>query len=253
MGGGTMVDTGTYSAQIFSLESQNRQLLRRRQEDQPVAISRSRKRKRPCRRRRRYTRTSHPDVIAAKERLKALRQAIPETVGSADNSAVQEQIRANNDAIAQLRAQRDAAVARATTAMAGQARAPVIQEQASQLESRANALRQQYNDVAANLMKAQAGARMAGEQRAERLSLVEPPSLPDQPQLAQSSAAHWLPARRPALSLGLLLALMVELLRRPMRSPVQIEWLGFPVLGIVPVYRTNCREAPLVAIPETES
>jgi hypothetical protein len=34
----------------------------------------------------------------------------------------------------------------------------------------------------------------------------------------------------------LLVALLVELLRRPLRSPVQIEGIGFPVIGIVPVY-----------------
>jgi polysaccharide biosynthesis transport protein len=38
------------------------------------------------------------------------------------------------------------------------------------------------------------------------------------------------------LVLGLILALLVELLRRPLRSPVQIESIGFPVIGIVPVY-----------------
>ncbi|MEO8454960.1 MAG: Wzz/FepE/Etk N-terminal domain-containing protein, partial [Sphingomicrobium sp.] len=232
MGGGTMIDTGTYSAQIFSLESQNRQLLadskkpagRNQQIAQAeAALSAAQA----------IYADSHPDVVAARERLKALRQSVPETIDPADNSAAQEQIRANNDAIAQLRAQREAALARAATAMAGQARAPVIQEQASQLESRASALRQQYNDVAANLMKAQATARMTGEQRAERLSLVEPPSLPDQPNWPNRPLLMGAGAAA-GLVLGLLLALGVELLRRPLRSPVQIEGMGFPVLGIVP-------------------
>lgn len=234
MSGGTMVDTGTYSAQIFSLESQNRQLLAESKKpagrNQQIAQAEAALAAAQA-----IYADSHPDVVAAKERLKALRQSVPETTASSDDSAAQEQIRANNEAIAQLRAQREAAVARATTAMAGQARAPVIQEQASQLESRANAIRQQYNDVANNLIKAQNSARLAGEQRAERLSLVEPPSLPDQPNwpnrpllIAAGAAA--------GLVLGLLAALLVELLRRPLRSPVQIESIGFPVLGIVPVY-----------------
>ena len=93
---------------------------------------------------------------------------------------------------------------------------------------------------------------MAGEQRAERLSLVEPPSLPDSPNspnrpllMAAGAAA--------GLVLGLLLALLVELLRRPLRSPVQIESIGFPVLGIVPVYDLPGKKEGLVAIPETEA
>jgi succinoglycan biosynthesis transport protein ExoP len=234
MGGGTMVDTGTYSAQIFSLESQNRQLLAESKKpagrNQQIAQAEAALAAAQA-----IYADSHPDVVAAKERLKALRQSVPETSETAVDSTVQEQIRANNDAIAQLRSQREAAVARASTVMAGQARAPVIQEQASQLESRANALREQYNSVATNLMRAQNGARLAGEQRAERLSLVEPPNLPDQPNwpnrplvIAAGAAA--------GLVLGLLLALIVELLRRPLRSPSQIEGIGFPVIGIVPVY-----------------
>jgi len=233
MSGGTMIDTGTYSAQIFSLESQNRQL---------IADS-----KKPAGRNQQIAQAeaalaaaqaiyadSHPDVVAAKERLKALRQALPETSDSSD-STVQEQIRANNDAIAQLRAQRDAAVGRAASTMAGQAKAPAIQEQASQLETRASALRDQYNNVATSLMKAQNNARLAGEQRAERLSLVEPPNLPDQPNWPNRPLLIGAGAAA-GLILGLLLALVVELLRRPLRSPVQIEGIGFPVIGIVPVY-----------------
>jgi succinoglycan biosynthesis transport protein ExoP len=172
-------------------------------------------------------------VVAAKERLKAIRQAAP-IVHPNDDSSIQEQIRSNNEAIGMLRGQKDAAIARINANMAGQARAPAIMEQASQLEARAGQVQDQYKKVEDDLLKAQNSERMAGEQRAERLSLVEPASLPDQP--------HW--PNRPLLiaagalagaAVGLLLALAVELLRRPLRSPVQIEGLGFPVVGIVPI------------------
>ena len=229
-----MVDTGTYSAQVFSLESQNRQLLAESKKpggrSQQIAQAEAALAAAEA-----IYSDTHPDVVAAKERLKALRQSLPATSDTSDDSLVQEQIRANNDAIAQLRAQRDAAVARATTAMAGQAKAPVIQEQASQLEGRANAVRDQYNQVANSLMRAQNSARLAGEQRAERLSLVEPPNLPDHPNSPNRPLLIGAGAAA-GLILGLLLALVVELLRLPLRSPVQIEGIGFPVLGIVPIY-----------------
>jgi succinoglycan biosynthesis transport protein ExoP len=154
---------------------------------------------------------------------------------------VQEQIRANNVAIAQLIAARNAAVERANSAMAGQASAPAILERAMQLENQANTYREQYREVANNLLKAQGSARLANEQRAERLSLVEPPSHPDTP--------HW--PNRPlvigagaaaGLGLGFLLALLIELLNRPMRSPAQLQGMGLNVLGVVPVLQQKPRK-----------
>ena len=90
---------------------------------------------------------THPDVVAARERLKVLRQTVAAAPDSSGNSAIEEQIRANNQAIGALRAQREASLARANASMAGQARAPAILEQASQLEGRAAQLRDQYKKV----------------------------------------------------------------------------------------------------------
>src|SRR5206468_4766443 len=115
--------------------------------------------------------------IPAKERVKQLRSM---RAGTSDNT-IQDQIAGNNASIRQLMEQRDATMARANAAVAGSSRAPAIMEQAMQLESRATALRNQYQQISENLLKAQNSARMATEQRAERLSLVEPANLPDQP------------------------------------------------------------------------
>jgi uncharacterized protein involved in exopolysaccharide biosynthesis len=231
-GGPAMLDTGTYSAQIVDLENQNRQLMLQTQKgparDQQIVAAEA-----ALAAARAQFSERHPDVVTARERLKALRSAVPETDNSGD-SAVEEQIRANNQAIGTLRAQRAASIADVNARLAGQTRAPAILEQASQLEDKAGTLRSQYKDVADKLMSAEATARMAGEQRADRLSLVEPASLPDEP--------HW--PNRPlviaggalaGIALGLLLALGIELLRRPLRSPAQLEGLGVPVVGIVPI------------------
>ena len=110
-----------------------------------------------------------------------------------------------------------------------------------QLENQASTLRDQYKTISDDLLKAQSGARLANEQRAERLSLVEPPNLPDAP--------HW--PNRPiviaagaaaGLGFGLLLALLVELLNRPMRSPAQLQSMGLPVLGVVPILQQKPRK-----------
>jgi protein tyrosine kinase modulator len=231
----SVLDTGSFSAQIVDLENQNRQLALQSHSgtSSPVAAAEAQ-----LAAARAIYSDSHPDVVAAREKLKALRAAA--SGSDTGSSGIDEQVRANNQAIAQLRSQRDAAIAAATAASASLARGPAILEEASQLENRANALREQYKGVSTDLLKAQTNARMTSEQRGERLSLVEAASLPDHP--------NW--PNRPlligagvlaGLALGLLSTLVVELVRRPLRSPVQIEGMGLPVIGIVPIFPADAQ------------
>ena len=229
-----LIDTGSFSAQITSLQNENRQLLvqSKRPAERNDALGSAEAALAAAQSQ--YS-DRHPDVIAAKERVAQLRR-MSQSSGGGDG--IQEQIAANNDAIHQLMAQRDATLARANAAVAGQSRAPAIEEQAMQLENRASTLRTQYQGISENLLKAQNSARMATEQRAERLSLVEPANLPDHPfspnrplLIAAGAAA--------GLGLGLLLALGLELINRPIRSPRQVEQAGIPVLGVVPLLKTK--------------
>ncbi len=229
-----LIDTGRFSAQITSLQNENRQLIAASRKGGNGDSALAQAEAQLAAAQAQYSDT-HPDVIAAKERVKQLRQM---SQSSDTGSAIQEQIAANNAAIHQLMSQRDAMLARANSALAGQARAPAIEEQAMQLENQAATLRTQYQGVSENLLKAQNSARMASEQRAERLTLVEPANLPDHPfspnrplLIAAGAAA--------GLGLGLLLALGMEFLNRPVRSPKQLENLGIPVIGVVPLIKSK--------------
>jgi succinoglycan biosynthesis transport protein ExoP len=231
-----MLDTGSFSAQIAALQSENRQLIAQSRRsgggsdalgsaEAALAAAQSQ-----------YSDT-HPDVIAAKERVRQLRSM---TASARPDNTLQEQVAANNASIRQLMEQRDATMARANAAVSGSARAPAILEQAMQLESRATTLRNQYQQISENLLKAQNSARMATEQRAERLSLVEPANLPDRPYspnrpllIAGGAAA--------GLLFGLLLALAIEFVNRPVRSPRQLEQLNLPVIGLVPLIKTKAQ------------
>ena len=241
-GGGMpmMMDTGSYTSQITALEAQNRQLLaqaRRPASANPMiaeaeaALAAAQAR---------YSDT-HPDVIAARERLATVRSLAQAGGGSSsENAILQEQINANNAAIASLTRSRNEALARVQAQAANQARAPVILEEAMQMENRASTLRTQYREVANNLLRAQNSARLASEQRAERLALVEPPSLPDTP---ESPNRPLLIAAGAIIGLvvGFVLALGLELLARPLRSPAQIENMGYPVIGVVPTIRDQVK------------
>lgn len=234
-----MLDTGSFSAQIAALQNENRQLIAqsRRPADRNDALSSAEAALAAAQAQ--YSDT-HPDVVAARERVKELRQM---TGAVRPDTTLQEQIAANNAAIRQLMGQRDSVMARANAAVAGSARAPAIMEQAMQLENRATSLRNQYQQVSENLLKAQNSARMATEQRAERLSLVEPANLPDRPYspnrpllIAAGAAA--------GLFLGLLIALGIEFVNRPVRSPRQLEQLDIPVIGLVPLIKSKPQPRP---------
>lgn len=228
-----MVDLGSYSSQILSLESQNRQLLAQANRPQAKEPALAAAEANLAAAQALYN-DNHPDVAAARERLRAVQQMVKANPTRDDTDMIRSQIAANNQAIASLQAARSSAMARSQAAMAGSARAPAIMEQAMQLENQAAGLREQYKAVANDLLKAQASARLANEQRAERLSLIEPPNLPDTPYspnrpllIAGGAIA--------GLLLGLLLGFAVEFIVRPLRSPAQIEGLGLPVLGVVPL------------------
>jgi succinoglycan biosynthesis transport protein ExoP len=239
-----LIDTGSFSAQITSLQNENRQLIaqsRRGTGGDAVAAAEAALAAAQAQ----YSDT-HPDVIAAKERLNQLRRTSQQS-SDGGGGVLQEQIAANNAAIHQLMEQRDSALARANAAVAGQARAPAIMEQAMQLENRASALRNQYQQVSENLLKAQNSARMASEQRAERLSLVEPANLPDHP-FSPNRLLLIAGGAGAGLVLGLLLALALELATKPVRSPKQIQRLGLPILGVVPLLKPNTRQRRLAGL-----
>ena len=232
-GGMPMIDMGSYTAQITGLESQNRQLLaqanRPRAGDPQIASAEAALAVAQAT----YS-DNHPDVQAARSRLRVVQQLTRNNGAADDGALIRGQIAANNSAIASLDQARSGALARAQASMAGSARAPAILEQAMQLENQASGLRDQYKSVADDLLKAQNSARLANEQRAERLALVEPPSLPDRPYSPNRPLLIGLGAAA-GLMFGLILALAVEFLLKPLRSPMQIERLGLPVLGVVPL------------------
>ena len=240
-GGGMMMDLGSYSSQITSLETQNRQLLaqagRGGGKDPQVLAAESALVAAQA-----LYNDSHPDVQTARERLRAVQQMARANPAGDDTAMIRAQVAANNSAIASLQSARSQAMSQAQAAMAGSARAPAIMEQAMQLENQAAGLRDQYKSVSDELLKAQNGARLANEQRAERLSLVEAPNMPDTP---YSPNRPLLIAAGVILGLliGLALAFAVELLRKPLRSPAQIETMGLPILGVVPLIEDKKRKS----------
>lgn len=177
----------------------------------------------------------HPDVKLAQTRLAAARSAASNVQARGFNGTIERQIAANNTAIAQLRSARGAELGRASQLAAAQARGPAIAAQVTQLQSQAESLSANLAKINGQLLNARSNAKLTEEQRGERLTLIEPPARPDRPTspnrplLAAAGVAAGLAA-------GFALAMLVELIIRPIRSAGAIARItGAPPLAVVPV------------------
>jgi polysaccharide biosynthesis transport protein len=236
-GGGMMTfgGSGNYDSQIADLQRENAQL--RTQlgsgaiaKDPSVVAAEAQLAAAKAR----YTDT-HPDVRLAEQRLAAAKSAASSTQASGVSSYVTQQIEANRAAIAQLQAAKNAEQSRAAQMAAAQARGPAVAQQLTQLQARADMLRNNLGRISSDLLGAKAAETVAVDQRGQRLSLIDPPVTPDRPSKPNRpllAAAGILGG----LALGLVMALLVEFLVRPVRGVAELKRItGAPPLSVVPV------------------
>ncbi len=177
---------------------------------------------------------THPDVIIAKQRLAEAKNLAKTTASRLPVNTIDSQIASNNRQIALLQAARAQENARVSTAINAQARAPAVMEQIAQLQSKLDGLNAQYQAVSGRLLAARAGKKAEDEQQAERLSVIDPPVIPEEPKWPNRPLliAGGLAA---GLALGLMLAALLELIYRPIRDVRAVE--------------AATGETPLVVIP----
>lgn len=177
---------------------------------------------------------THPDVVMARQRLAEAKELAAKNVGNIPMDPITSQLEFNNSQIAALRAAKARDSAQTAAIMNAQARGPVVMEQIAQLQQKLDGLNVQYQQVSTRLMQAQATAKLKNEQKGERLTVIDPPVVPDEP--------NW--PNRPlfvgggalaGLGLGIILMIGIELILRPIRGLDTVKSItGF---------------APLVAIP----
>lgn len=234
---------GSYDVQIAALQRDNQLLLQQRNiaetSDQrdPVVVSAE---QRLAAARAVYAET-HPDVVIAKQALAEARKLAKNNSAKMPLETLDEQIQFNNAQIAALRAAKAAETAQVNSQLAAQARAPLVQQQLGELQQRLTALNERYEQVQNQLMAARAGVRAEDEQMAERLSVIEPPVIPDQPSWPNRLLIAAIGIGG-GIGLGFMLALAVEFLLRPIRDPAALKAiLGAPPLGIIPVIEVTSK------------
>ncbi|MBC2668145.1 GumC family protein [Novosphingobium piscinae] len=178
---------------------------------------------------------SHPDVVIAKQRLAEARELAKGNTRKLPLDQIDQQIAFNNSQIAALRAAKAQELSQMSSARSAQARAPLIQTQIADLQSVLAGLNDQYKDVSSKLLAARAGQRAEDEQMGEKLSVVDPPVVPDTPVWPDRLLIS-VGGIAGGLAVGLVLAFALEFLLRPIRDPGSLAALvGSPPLAMIPV------------------
>lgn len=240
LAGGSMIvngASGSYDVQIAALQRDNQSLVQQRNVAQTSDIRDpivSAAEQRLAAARAVYSET-HPDVVVAKQNLVQARELAKTNTRKIPVDVIDQQIAFNNSQIAALRAAKSGEQAQVNSQLSAQARAPLVQQQIGDLQLRLTAVNAQYEEVQTRLLAARAGVRAEDEQMSERLSVVEPPVIPDSP----SWPDRWILALGGiggGLALGLFLAFAIELLLRPIRGPAALHnIMGAAPLGVIPV------------------
>ena len=228
--------SGSYDAQIIALQRDNALLAAQREarkssaERDPLVAGAEAE---LAAAQARYS-DGHPDIGIARRRLAEARRLAAANLAKLPSDTVDQQIASNNAQIAALQSVKAQEVGRLSAAQSAQARAPLVQEQIAQQQQKLDGLNTQYESVSTRLLAAQASAKAESEQKGERLSVIDPPVVPEDPNSPN----------RPlliagglvfGLGFGLFLILLVELYYRPIRDMLDI--------------RAVTGEMPLVSIP----
>lgn len=237
--GGFIPSTSGYDVQIAQLQRENTELQGRLNSNSTNADDRVSLAEAALAAAQSLYSDNHPDVINAKQRLIEARAAAKTSVAPRNNPAITAQIAANQRTIATLIASKGADMSRASAAVSAQAGAPLVEESIRQLEAKANGLRENYQRISGNLLAAEAAQKMDAEQRGERLVLVDPPTLPDEPN-SPNRGLLIAGGFAVGLALGLGLALLVELFQRPIRGSQALQsLLGVGPLVVIPTLKSK--------------
>lgn len=178
---------------------------------------------------------SHPDVIQARQRLAQAKALAKKNQSNAPLNTINAQITFNNKQISMLQAAKSQDAARTSQVLAAQATAPAVREKVSQLQQKLDLLNAQYQRASTQLLAARAGKKADDENQGERLSMVDPPVIPQEPVSPNRPKLIGL-GTFGGLALGLALIVGLEFLYRPIRTPGAVtDATGQAPLVVIPV------------------
>lgn len=176
----------------------------------------------------------HPDIAIAQRRLSEARKLAETQQARLPEDTIDQQIEANNAQIEVLQTMKSQELARLGTAQRAMALGPLVQQQIAQEQQKLDLLNEQYERVSSRLLQAQSNARAEREQKGERLSVIDPPVVPDSP-ISTNRFIWLLGGPMAGIALGIVLAIILDFFIRPIRDISDI--------------RDITGDVPLVSIP----
>lgn len=176
----------------------------------------------------------HPDIAIAQRRLSEARKLAESQQARLPEDTIDQQIEANNAQIEVLQTMKAQELARLSNAQRAMALGPLVQQQIAQEQQKLDLLNEQFEGVSSRLLQAQSSARAEREQRGERLSVIDPPVVPDSP-ISTNRLVWLLGGPLAGLGLGIFLAIILDFFIRPIRDIADI--------------REITGDVPLVSIP----
>lgn len=177
---------------------------------------------------------NHPDIAIAKRRLSEARRLAAENLAKLPQDTIDQQIASNNAQIAALQTAKAQEGSRISAIQGAQARAPLVLEEIAQQQQKLDALNKQYESISTRLMAAQSSAKAENEQKGERLSVIDPPVVPEEA-ISPNRPILILGGMALGIGLGLTLILLIELIQRPVRDALDIQSAtGFAPLVSIP-------------------
>ena len=184
----------------------------------------------------------HPDITIARRRLIEAQRLAASNQTKQPADTIDQQIEANNAQVQALQSMKAQELSRLSTAQSAMAQAPLVEQQIAQEQQRLDLLVAQYEGVSSRLMQAQGNARAESEQKGERLSVIDPPVVPEEP-TSPNRPLLIIGGFLAGLGGGLFLALAAELLFRPIRDIADLEAvIGMPPLVTIPTIEAAPRE-----------
>lgn len=190
----------------------------------------------------------HPDIAIARRRLAEAQRLASNNQAKRPADTIDQQIAANNAQIQALQTMRGQELARLSSAQNAMAMAPLIEQQIAQDQQRLDQLTAQYEAVSSRLMQAQGSAKAESEQKGERLSVIDPPVVPEDP-TSPNRPLLIAGGVIAGIGLGLFLALAAELIWRPIRDMDDIRSVtgAMPMVSIPTIHVEREKKASRLA------